>query len=113
MQGFTLLEVLVSLLMVSIGLLGITGMQLFGLRHAGEAYEYAVATVQLESMLERLRANQTPEARSNELIRWNNINQRVLPNGKGDYECQQGICRVEVSWRHQTTQTLFLNANLS
>lgn len=55
--GFTLLEVLVSLLILSVGLLGIAGLQLTGLRNNQSAYVRSQATILAYDILDRMRAN--------------------------------------------------------
>jgi len=56
-RGFTLIEVLVSVVLLSIGLLGVAGMQLSGLRYHQGAYVRAQATALLTDMADRLRTN--------------------------------------------------------
>ncbi len=57
MGGFTLLEVLIALIIVSIGLLGVAAMQASTLKNAGSS-KYRSAAISLTSdMSDRLRAN--------------------------------------------------------
>jgi type IV pilus assembly protein PilV len=55
--GFTLLEVLVALLVLSVGLLGIAGLQLTSLRSNHSAYLRSQATILAYDILDRMRAN--------------------------------------------------------
>lgn len=55
--GFTLLEVLVALLILSFGLLGLAALQTFGLRFTHQSYERTQATYLIEDIIERMRAN--------------------------------------------------------
>lgn len=55
--GFTLLEVLVALLILSFGLLGLAALQTFGLRFTHQSYERTQATYLIEDIVERMRAN--------------------------------------------------------
>lgn len=55
--GFTLVEVLVALVVLSIGLLGLAGMQLGGLRASTDAYHRTQATLLASDMADRMRAN--------------------------------------------------------
>jgi type IV pilus assembly protein PilV len=55
--GFTLLEVLVALVVLSIGLLGLAGLQILGLRYNNQSYELSVATNLANDMADRMRAN--------------------------------------------------------
>ena len=56
--GFTLLEVLVAVLLLSIGLLGLASLQTWGLRATGNATYRSQATLLVNEMVERIRANQ-------------------------------------------------------
>ena len=55
--GFTLIEVLVALVVLSIGLLGIAGLQAKSQQFSVNAYMHTQATVLAHDMLERMRAN--------------------------------------------------------
>lgn len=55
--GFTLLEVMVAVVIFSIGLLGIAGLQVAGMRFTHGAQLRAVATMQAENMADRMRSN--------------------------------------------------------
>ena len=56
-RGFTLLEVLVALIVLSIGLLGLSGLQTTGLRNNHSAFLRSQATLVTTDILDRMRAN--------------------------------------------------------
>jgi type IV pilus assembly protein PilV len=56
-QGFSLLEVLISIVILSIGLLGVAGLQLTGLRFSHDANLLYTASQQADDILDRMRAN--------------------------------------------------------
>lgn len=56
-RGFTLLEVLVALIVMSVGLLSLAGMQVIGLRTNHSAYMRTQATIQSYDIIDRMRAN--------------------------------------------------------
>jgi type IV pilus assembly protein PilV len=56
-KGFTLLEVLVAMVLLSIGLLGVARLQMFGLQNTGNAYFRTQASGLLTELIERVRAN--------------------------------------------------------
>jgi type IV pilus assembly protein PilV len=58
-QGFGLIEVLVSMLILSIGLLGIAGLQAQSIRFNNEAYLRTQATVLAGDIVDRMRTNRT------------------------------------------------------
>lgn len=57
MTGFTMVEVLVTLVILAIGLLGIAALQVVGLRSTGGSENRTQTTVYLDDLAERLRAN--------------------------------------------------------
>ena len=56
-KGFTLMEVLVALAVLTIGLLGIAGMQLFSLKTNHDAYLRTQAGYLAHSLVDKMRAN--------------------------------------------------------
>jgi len=61
-RGFTLLEVLVAMVVLSIGLLGLSGMQTTSLRNNHSAFLRSQATVVTNDILDRMRANRDSAA---------------------------------------------------
>lgn len=56
-SGFSMLEVLITILVVSFGLLGLAGLQAVGLKNNQTAYMRAVATQQAYDLADRMRSN--------------------------------------------------------
>ncbi|MES3009118.1 MAG: type IV pilus modification protein PilV [Pseudomonadota bacterium] len=109
LRGTTLLEILISLLIVAIGLLGIVSLQTASLRYSQSAYLRSQATVLASDMLERVLANQhgvvlgayegqtgalsssctTPSGcdaavmAGNDIAEWQSALQQDLPEGAG------------------------------
>ena len=63
-RGFTLIEVLITIVIVAIALLGLAGLQVTSLNNQLESYQRAQAMLLLEDMANRIRANNA-EARNN------------------------------------------------
>ena len=57
MIGFTMVEVLVALLVLSIGLLGLAALQGTGLRFSHQSYQRTQATILIYDIIDRMRAN--------------------------------------------------------
>jgi prepilin-type N-terminal cleavage/methylation domain-containing protein len=112
MNGFSLLEVMLALLILSIGLSGIAGMHISSIRYAEEAYHQSLATTRLSSMLDRLRTNRSTFSRERELLRWNELNKQIMPEGEGSYICEQDHCSVTINWKHGSMQTLTITAKI-
>jgi len=60
--GFTLIEVLVTMVILAIGLLGLAGLQLSALKNNTTAYERSQATILAYEIIDRMRANGTTVA---------------------------------------------------
>jgi len=56
-SGFTLLEVLVAILVLSIGLLGLAGLMASSIRNNHSAYQRTQATWLAYDMIDRMRVN--------------------------------------------------------
>jgi type IV pilus assembly protein PilV len=116
-SGFGLIEVLVSLLIVSIGLLGIASLQAMALKNTGSSMERSQAVIQTYSYLDFLRANRA-EAVISELDlpltcdpenlpgtqvaqrEWiTQLHETLGPESCGMVECMGGgKCTVTVQW---------------
>jgi len=57
--GFTLIEILVTVIVLAIGLLGIAGLQLTGLKYNHSAYQRSQVIVMTNDITDRMRANRT------------------------------------------------------
>ena len=80
-EGFSMVEVLVSLLILSIGLLGLASLQASGLRYSGNSALRTQALILTQDMIERIRAN--PTANVTDLTAWRAIIASQLPDGTG------------------------------
>ena len=56
-SGFTLVELLVSTIVLSVGLLGLEQLQIFSMRHSHDAYFRTQATFLAQDIADRMRAN--------------------------------------------------------
>jgi type IV pilus assembly protein PilV len=116
-SGFTLIEVLVAIVVLSLGLLGLAGLQAASLRNNQTAYYRGIATQQAYDMADRLRANLAGVRAGNynnlaavipadpgcfttgctaanmavtDQFQWNTMNAALLPNGTGTVVCADG-----------------------
>lgn len=120
-KGFGLIEVLVSLLILAVGLLGLGSLQTTGLTMTSEARNRSQAVFIAEDLFERARANRenlngydtsaaddleckTNFAISNggvatdDIAEWQNSIACLLPNGNGSVEVSGNTVTVEVTW---------------
>jgi len=113
-SGTTLIEVLITVVLVSIGLLGLAGLQLTTVQNSNSSSERFEATTLAHDILERLRANRQPAlagqynlalgeapAGANlvgeDLDEWRDA-LAVLPNGDGSIDVTAGEVTIEVQW---------------
>jgi len=108
-SGFAMLEVLISVLVLSFGLLGLAGLQAYGLKNNHSAYLRSLATQQAYDIVDRMRANRQGVANGKftlasgiptnpgcissgcsadnladyDLYQWNTDNAALLPSGAG------------------------------
>jgi type IV pilus assembly protein PilV len=119
--GFTLLEVLVALLVLSIGVLGIAGLQATSLRNKNNAYLRTQANILAYDIVDRMRANRSAALSSSydislgnspsgsttaatDLAEWKSNLADSLTNGDGAVSCTSaGLCSVTVQWDEVAT----------
>lgn len=129
-SGFTLLEVLVAVVVLSLGLLGLAGLQAATLRNNQIAYYRGIAVQQAYDMADRIRANQIgarngaydnldaltpadPDCLGNACTPaqiavadhaiWNGNNANMLPGGVGTVSINaDGAFLITVSWNENT-----------
>lgn len=117
-KGLTLLEVLISVLLLSVGILGVARLQLHSLRSSTEADVRSQARLHVQDMIERVRmmpeqreafrvqmnncaGGSTPRGSgfvANELNNWCRAVARGMPGGRGEIEVSGSDIRVRVSW---------------
>lgn len=99
-QGFTLIEVLVTLAILSVGLLGLAALQIQGLRGTHDALLQTQAGVLTVAMAERLRAE--PLA-AQDTRQWQTQLAERLPAGDGSVTTDTATVTVQVRWNDRGT----------
>jgi len=128
-RGVTLIEVMVSLIILAIGLLGIAALQGLGTKFGNKAYYRSQAIAQAYDLFDRMRANPGGVSASNyiqdpipgsyssdcgssacsaadlatyDLAAWNTTNGVVLPGGTGAITVSGLDITVVVNWSEDT-----------
>lgn len=114
--GTTLIEVLVTVIVISVGLLGIAGLQLVSLRNNKDATVRTQASVLAADITDRMRANRTAALNGqynlaltatpgtgtipdNDLTAWRAALAQQLPNGIGAVARNSGnIFTITIQW---------------
>jgi type IV pilus assembly protein PilV len=115
-SGVGLLEVLISLLVLSFGMLGLAGLQLWSLRNNQSSMQRSLAVVQTYTIIDAMRADRatalaggfndgaaapSPFA-SNALSTWRaGLIDTLGPEAEGSVSCQNDECTIIVRWNDQ------------
>jgi type IV pilus assembly protein PilV len=123
--GFSLIEMLIALLVLSFGLLGIAGLQAQSLKNNQSAYLRSQASLVAYEIIDRMRANRNAAVNGgydyqagaiadpvpgwptcsgplacDDLTEWKTRFEQILPAGAAAVSCNGGtsICQVAVEW---------------
>ena len=100
-NGLTLLEVLISLLLITSMLFAFGGNQLHGLRADKSAYYVSVVNQQVNNLTELMAISQRLD---HEVVAaWNAQNHRLLPNGVGQISINKQFILVTITWGETAT----------
>ena len=122
-RGVSLLEVLVSLLIFSIGVLGIVGLHAAASKNAGEPQYRAVAAYFAEQLTAQYWTSKTSVASGlppADLTAWKGAIEKALPQGKApvvSYDTTAKTLRIQICWTaagadqhcHETSSRIGLN----
>jgi len=124
-RAFTLVEVMVAMVIFSVGLLGLAGMQSLGMTSNQTAYLRTTAMQQAYNMADRMRINSTAvvagsydaitgqqplltnclaasctpiQIRDFDHFEWNTNNAALLPQGQGSVTNVGGVLTICVMW---------------
>ncbi len=141
-QGFSLVEVLVTVVVMSVGLLGIAGLQLTSLKNNDSAFIRSRSAIYTYNLIDYMRANRqsalagdyniglsalsdltapsgTPTIAETDRYSWYQHLDASLPNAKAAINCDaNAICVVKVEWNDShaegstSTKDLVLTAQL-
>lgn len=100
-QGFTLIEVLIASIILTIGLLELMKLQIVSINHTQAAQNRTIANNQLQNMVQLLRSNIPKSAFTSEIAQWNTSNKALLPQGHGEVEKTQEGYRVTIAWNER------------
>ncbi|MDI3325245.1 type IV pilus modification protein PilV [Pontibacterium granulatum] len=88
-KGYTLIEVLVALLVISLGLLGMAALQITALKQNQNAYVRSQAVIAANDIMDRMRANSTAVANGNYFS-----DNAGYDGDSADTSCEGSVCTV-------------------
>jgi len=97
-RGFTLIEVLIGLVLLSLILLGFDGIGMLALQKSQETYFYEAAENQMQVITERLMALHNLQNLNAQINQWNGENEIILPQGYGLVQGVFPSYEVSVFW---------------
>lgn len=119
-RGFSLLEVLITVLVLSLGLLGLASLQIAGLRDMQSAFLKGRAVNRAYQIVDLMRANRraarngaydnafgqnadgycggVPGNAESDLCAWERAISETLPEGAGSVDVEAGVATVCVRW---------------
>lgn len=123
-KGFTLVEVLVALLILSIGLLGLAALQAQALKDNHSSFMRSRATFLASDILDRMHADRTraiagnydislkttkattslPQVVQDDLNDWKS-NLKQLPDGQGSIAINGNMVTIVVQWQDDSAST--------
>lgn len=110
-KGFTLIEMLIAVVVISVGILGVAAMQTLGVRYTQNSYMLSIATQQAQDMAERIRSNHAEMVDVTSGY-YNNINGHftgTLPDCITDVCTSEERAQLDHSIWTTTNSTLFGN----
>ncbi len=129
-NGFALFEVLITVIIMAVGLLGLAALQITSLKANHGALQKTQATFLAYDIADRIRANRTdglnesydillsdikptgstlPELDVND---WLTSVSELLPSGDGAIDCTTaGICTISISWNIEREGTVDASNN--
>lgn len=108
-RGVTLLEVLISIVVLSVGLLGYAGLQTVSMKNNTSAFQRSQATMLTYDIVDRMRANKPNLASYSvaigvlgtypDVISWKNDVAAALPDGKASIAVDlAGNAKITIQW---------------
>lgn len=97
-SGVHLIEVLISLFLLSIALFGVDAMLIHTTKEVTVLYHVHVAMQQLMHMQERIVTERNVDLY---LPAWNQQNKTVLPKGLGNYQIQNKFAKLNLHWNQR------------
>lgn len=130
-QGFTLLEVLVTMVIMALGLLGYAGLQMASLKNSASAYQRSQATILAYDMIDRMRVNRNQAVAGTynigfgavpaaggiagaDLVDWKQLVETALPAGEASITVlAEGNVLITIRWADKRDRSASANTTFN
>ena len=102
-NGTSLLEILISLLLLSMAIAWLDGVMLSSLRAVRNADYYLVAEQQMQILVDRILLG--TRNINDLLLWWNKQNAQLLPAGKGKIDVDHHVYSISIFWGDDSMET--------
>ena len=100
--GFSMIEVLISMVVLSIGFFGIISLQAVSMKMTYDAELLAQASLLVNTMAEKVRVHKQPM----DIAPWQDQVRRLLPDGSGSVRHQTQVVTISVAWLESADSTV-------
>lgn len=107
--GTSFIEILVSLSLLSLMLLGLDATEVISLQETKSDYYFSAAKQQVHVMMEKLQTIPNQTALNNFIPVWNNQNQSTLPQGRGLVSGTYPHYAITIFWGNKTESSCIKN----
>lgn len=121
-SGFSLLEVLITMVIIAVGLMGFASMMLNSMKNNRIAMQRSTATFYAYDIIDCMRANQLDissgrysvnfgdtntgtTVAANDINTWQTALSTLLPSGQGKITFSGNTARVEIRWTETTSDS--------
>jgi len=98
-RGYSLLEVLITLLVLAVGLLALLKMQWLALQDNHAFKHRSLAINQADNLAETFYANAAVTLAASDITRWNHENAELLPSGTGEVTQENERLIIRLYWQ--------------
>lgn len=107
-RGVALIEVMVAVLILSLGILGLVGLQASAIGMSGEADDRSRAAMLADEAISAMWARRSVSLSEDELTAWEEVVQAQLPNAEGAVQAVAGrtdAADISITWKPHASKT--------
>lgn len=102
-RGFSLVEVMVSLVLFSVGVLGVVGLQAKAMQFTAQAQDRSRAALLANELVSQMWHQQSAMPSDEQIALWKGRVTNELPDGAGSVTSSDGLVTVAIEWSRAGT----------